>query len=101
MKLVVRLHLRGGRGYLPTYKVRVTKRRTKEGLKFNLFTSKVSNMSNTGIAYICGLQRLLYQSVGKAKLAYNQRTTETHLVASNDMDNNKHVSHCNEPTGFL
>lgn len=37
----------------PTYILRVIRRSLKHGLKFRFFTSNVSNMSNTGIAYIC------------------------------------------------
>ena len=48
---------REGSAHLPTYKLRMINRSVKDGLNFNFFTRKVSIMSNTGIANICGFQR--------------------------------------------
>ena len=89
----------------PTYRVRVIRRSLKDGVNFSFFTSNVSNMSNTGIAYICSSHKLMrkWRVYIEIKAYYLEKilNLELNLVASNNMDDNKQVGCCYKPAGFL
>ena len=78
------------------------KRSVKEGSKFSFLTKTVSIMSNTGIAKICCLHKSRTCQYSCYIYQFNQRDQISgDLIASNDMDDHKQVSHCDKPDGLL